>query len=145
MSKVEFSENESMRVMPRLYEHINRVDLWVMAQKDQWTRDRAEIERLKAESDRDLARIHLQSQTMAEQEREIEALRGEVERLKAISLGSFDVSVPSDEWYDVVKFVRRVADSVPTEGTEHWELQSMACDLLRTAASALSRTGGKDE
>jgi hypothetical protein len=29
----EFSENESMRVMPRLYEHIDRVDLWVMAQK----------------------------------------------------------------------------------------------------------------
>lgn len=35
----EFDRTESMRVMPRLYEHIDRVDLWVMAQKDQYERD----------------------------------------------------------------------------------------------------------
>lgn len=48
---VEFDENKSQGSMPRLYEHIDRVDLWIMAQKVQFDQLRAEIERLRAENE----------------------------------------------------------------------------------------------
>lgn len=32
-----------------------------------------------------------------------DALKAEIENLKPNSLGSFDVAVPSDEWYDTIK------------------------------------------
>jgi DNA recombination-dependent growth factor C len=42
----EFDVNKSMYHMPRLYEHINRVDLWVMAQRQQHSVNAATIEKL---------------------------------------------------------------------------------------------------
>lgn len=44
-----FDENKSQGSMPRPYEHIDRVDLWVRAQRQQYDQDRKQIEELKAD------------------------------------------------------------------------------------------------
>lgn len=43
---VGFDEDKSLGSMPRLYEHIERVDLWVMAQRKQHAKDAERIAEL---------------------------------------------------------------------------------------------------
>ncbi len=50
--ELEFDENKSQASMPRLYEHIDRVDLWVMAQQQYHNAAARQVEELRGEIER---------------------------------------------------------------------------------------------
>jgi hypothetical protein len=45
VEQTEFDVNKSQASMPRLYEHIDRVDLWIMAQRQYHARDKLAYEK----------------------------------------------------------------------------------------------------
>lgn len=91
----EFDANKSQASMPRLYEHIDRVDLWIMAQRQYHNAAARQVEELRAEVERlehtvlGFDKINSIQKTYLEAaEKQESALRAQAERL-AVALERF--------------------------------------------------------
>jgi hypothetical protein len=81
-----FDENKSQGSMPRLYEHIDRVDLWVMAQRKQHAKDAERIAELERQVEQSIKILKEHKPTMDHAEKVIDELKSKL----ADAVGTLD-------------------------------------------------------